>query len=99
MGIDDFDGNFLLTGTVYPLTALTSIGRSPTNSIPIDDNFASSEHALVALRNGQWWLEDRSSRNGTLLNGMQVTQPVIVTDGDIITIGKIALRIDLDSST
>jgi FHA domain. len=48
------------------------------------------------MRNGQWWLEDRKSRNGTTLNGMPVTQSVIVTDGDIIGIGKMRFRLDLE---
>ena len=34
----------------------------------ISDPYASGEHSLVAWRSGQWWLEDRDSRNGTLLN-------------------------------
>ena len=88
----------VVTGETYPLLPLTSLGRSPTNTVPINDSFASSEHALVAFRNGQWWLEDRRSRNGTLLNDMPVTQPVVITDGDIIGIGKIKFRLELEPS-
>ncbi len=78
------------TGQTYPLLPLTSLGRSPTNTIPISDDYASGEHALVALRSGQWWLEDRQSRNGTTINGMPITQPVIITDGDIIGVGSVS---------
>lgn len=92
----EVDGKHAVTGQSYPLLPLTSLGRSPTNTIPIDDTFASSEHAVVAMRSGQWWLEDRQSRNGTTLNGMPVTQPIVVTDGDIIGIGKMRLRLDLE---
>jgi hypothetical protein len=84
------------TGHTYPLLPLTSLGRSPTNSISIDDTYASGEHALVALRSGQWWLEDRQSRNGTTINGMPITQPVIITDGDIIGVGKLCYRLELE---
>jgi hypothetical protein len=89
-------GSDVVTGETYPLLPLTSLGRSPTNTIQINDNFASGEHALVAIRNGQWWLEDRHSRNGTMLNDMPVNQPVVVTDGDIISIGNIKFRIELE---
>lgn len=92
----EVDSNHAVTGQAYPLLPITSLGRAPTNTIPIDDGFASSEHAVVALRNGQWWLEDRQSRNGTVLNGMPVTQPTIITDGDIIEIGKMRFRLDLE---
>jgi hypothetical protein len=88
---------FAPTGEAYPLRPLTSLGRSPTNTIVIDDNFASSEHALISLKDGQWWLEDRNSRNGTMLNGEQVKSPIIVTDGDIVSIGNTHLRLRFDS--
>lgn len=84
---------FIPTGEIYPLRPLTSIGRSPTNSIVIPDNFASSEHALISLKEGRWWLEDRNSRNGTILNGDSIQGAIIVTDGDIISIGNTHLKL------
>jgi pSer/pThr/pTyr-binding forkhead associated (FHA) protein len=96
IAVRTIDGADVITGESYPLLPLTSLGRSPTNTIYINDTFASGDHALVALRNGQWWLEDRQSRNGTLLNDMPVNQPVVVTDGDVISIGKIKFRIELE---
>lgn len=96
IGLIQVDGQLARNGESYPLLPLTSLGRAPTNSIKIDDNFASSEHAVVALRNGQWWLEDRKSRNGTTLNDVPVTQPVIVTDGDIIGIGSTRFRLEME---
>ncbi len=93
----EIDGHYHLTGEKYALKPITSLGRSPTNTIPITDTFASSEHALVTLRQGQWWLEDRNSRNGTLLNNVPVKQAVVIAEGDIIGIGQIRLRMDLES--
>lgn len=89
------DGGYIQTGVVHPLRAITSLGRSPTNSIVIEEAVASSNHALITLRNGQWWLEDRDSRNGTHLNDVLITGPVIVTDGDIIGIGQRRFRLVL----
>jgi len=94
--LNKLDQEYLPSGQAYPLLPLTSIGRSPSNSIVIDQHYASSEHALIALRSGQWWLEDRNSRNGTLLNGDAVTQATILSEGDIIGIGNIYLRLTLD---
>lgn len=86
------------TGQTYPLTPITTFGRAPTNSVPLNDSFASAEHAQILLRDGQWWLEDRGSRNGTSLNGIPIAQPVIVTDGDVIGIGTLRFRIVLSST-
>ncbi len=80
----------------YALMPLTSFGRAATNNIPINDTFASNDHAFVALRNDRWWLEDRRSTNGTLLNGVPIDQAVIVTDGDIISIGQSHFRLELE---
>jgi pSer/pThr/pTyr-binding forkhead associated (FHA) protein len=96
VSVQEVNGSYLITGTRYPLRPLTSLGRAPTNSVPVDDDFASSEHALIALRNGQWWLEDRQSRNGTTLNELLITQPIVVTDGDIIGIGNHRFRLELE---
>jgi hypothetical protein len=93
----EVNGNYLPVGTQYPLLQLTSLGRAPTNTIMVDDTFASGDHAIVALRSGQWWLEDRQSRNGTTLNEIPITQPAVITDGDIIGIGKVRFRLELES--
>ena len=87
------------TRQLYPLRPITSIGRARSNSIVIDDPYASSEHAVIFLRDGQWWLEDRSSRNGTQLNGEKIEQPLIIADGDIISIGKFGLKLDLQRNS
>jgi pSer/pThr/pTyr-binding forkhead associated (FHA) protein len=92
----EVNGNYLPVGTNYPLLQLTSMGRAPTNTIMVDDTFASGDHAVVALRSGQWWLEDRQSRNGTTLNEILITQPAVITHGDIIGIGKIRFRLELE---
>lgn len=94
--LQEIDGHYHLTGDKYALKPITSLGRSPTNTVPISDSFASSEHALVTLRQGHWWLEDRNSRNGTMLNNVPVKQPVIIAQGDIIGIGQIRLRLEID---
>lgn len=90
------EGGYVFTGQVYPLFPLTSLGRAPTNTVTVDDAFASSEHALVVMRDGQWWLEDRQSRNGTTINEVPITQPVVIADGDIIGIGTVRYRVNFD---
>ncbi len=90
------DGMPIMTGTAYPLLPLTSVGRAPTNTISLDDTFASGEHALFTLRGGQWWLEDRGSSNGTLLNGYRVEEPTVVSAGDVISVGRVELKLELE---
>lgn len=86
----------LKPGDSFPLLPLTSLGRSATNTISLEDGFVSSEHAMVTLRNGQWWLEDRGSSNGTLLNGYRIEGAVVITSGDVIGLGQVELRLELE---
>lgn len=81
---------------VYPLLPMTSIGRAPSNTIVLDDSYASSEHALISLRGRQWWLEDLGSRNGTLLNGLPLKEAAVISAGDIVTIGDTHLKVEYE---
>jgi len=85
----------LAAGTAFPLQPVTSVGRSPNNTVVVPDTYASSQHALLTWREGQWWLEDRNSRNGTRLNGKPVEEPTLVSAGDVIAIGRTRLKLEV----
>lgn len=79
----------------FALLPVTSIGRHKSNTIVLDDGFVSARHAVLAQRETGWWLEDLGSRNGTLLNGLLLTDGAVVSAGDVIAIGGVQLRIEL----
>jgi hypothetical protein len=83
-------------GTTFPLLPVTSLGRAPTNTAALPDDTVSLEHTLLHLRDGQWWLEDLNSRNGTRLNSEKITQPTPVMPGDVIGVGQVKLKIELE---
>ncbi len=87
----------LAVGTAFPLQPVTSIGRSPSNTILIPDTYASAQHTLLTWRDGQWWLEDLGSRNGTLLNGTRISDSTVVSAGDVIGVGRTQLKLELGS--
>jgi len=86
----------LAVGDSFPLQPVTSIGRSLANSIPIPDSYASNQHTLLTWREGQWWLEDRGSRNGTLLNDTAIDSSTVVSAGDVIGVGRARLKLELE---
>jgi adenylate cyclase len=67
-----------------------SIGRHPQCEIVISgDPMVSRKHALVQRESsGEYYLSDLGSRNGTTRNGVPVTSPVLLEDGDTFTIGS-----------
>jgi pSer/pThr/pTyr-binding forkhead associated (FHA) protein len=85
----------LAPGKAFPLQPVTSIGRSASNAVVVPDTYASSQHALLTWREGQWWLEDRNSRNGTRLNGSPVEEPTLVSPGDVIGVGRTRLKLEV----
>ena len=90
------ENGYLPSGDKHPILPITTIGRSKGNTIPLNDHHASGEHAALSVRNQQVWLEDRGSSNGTRLNDERVQNPVVVTTGDIITIGQTTFRVELE---
>lgn len=86
----------LAVGTTFPLQPVTSIGRSPSNTVFLPDAYASARHTLLTWREGQWWLEDQGSRNGTQLNGTRIDGPTVVSAGDVIGVGRTDLKLELE---
>ena len=82
----------LAPGTVFTLQAVTSLGRKPSNTIVLDDDFVSGEHSLVSWRDGRAWLEDVASTNGTFLNEAEIVRPTPISEGDIIGVGDVRLK-------
>lgn len=82
-------------GKTFPLQEVTSLGRNLTNVVVLPDRYVSAHHALLAWREGRWWLDDQGSKNGTTLNGDPVTRPTVVSAGDLIGIGHVVLRLEL----
>lgn len=88
------DSGAVAVDMLFPLLPMTSIGRASSNTIVLADSFTSTEHALITRRNGQWWLQDQGSRNGTFLNESPVTGTAVISPGDIITVGGTQLKIE-----
>lgn len=81
-------------GRVYELGEEVTVGRSPGCAVPLDDdNFASSIHARVFRRNGELWLEDLGSTNGTWLNEERLGAPTRLQRGDRVKVGSTLLEV------
>jgi predicted component of type VI protein secretion system len=67
------------------------IGRAPTSDILLSkDKLTSRRHATVRYDNGQYYLYDEHSANGTFVNGQQIedTTSYQLHDGDQVGIGE-----------
>jgi hypothetical protein len=79
----------------YPLRLVNLVGRAVDNTISIEDKTLSAHHCRLSRLGGQWWLEDLDSRNGTQVNELTVEEPLVVTYGDVITMGRVSFRLEV----
>lgn len=86
----------LQAGDVFALRTHATVGRAADNHIVLLDTYVSSYHARLDRRDGEWWLTDLESRNGTLLNGVPITKSVPLVDGDVIGVGQVELELEIE---
>ncbi len=78
-------------GPVYPLTpSRTIVGRKAGHFIFPDDLLLSRQHAQFYERDGEMWVEDLGSSNGTLL---RIREPAALEKGAVIRIGDVTLEV------
>ncbi|WP_225755739.1 FHA domain-containing protein [Actinotalea sp. Marseille-Q4924] len=83
-----------LRGTTLPLaTSAILIGRAPSCTLVLDDDYSSSRHARVYPEAGQWFVEDLGSTNGTFVDRRRVDAPTPVRPGSQIRVGQSTLEL------
>ncbi|HEX5366121.1 MAG TPA: FHA domain-containing protein [Acidimicrobiales bacterium] len=82
-----------LRGQSFPLAEEVTLGRAAGCQVPLDDAYASQVHARVFQRDGQWYVEDLGSTNGTYLNRRRVAGPMVIKRRDKLQIGNTVLEL------
>jgi hypothetical protein len=83
-----------LRGTTLPLGAsAVLIGRAPSCTLVLDDDYSSSRHARVYPQDGQWYVEDLGSTNGTFLGRERLSGPTPVRPGTQIRVGQSTIEL------
>jgi hypothetical protein len=80
-------------GHTYELAEELTVGRAGGCQITLDDTYVSQLHARVFRRDGQFYVEDLGSTNGTFLNRKKVTSPIAIRKGDRLQIGKTVMEL------
>ncbi len=83
-----------LRGTTLPLgSSAVLVGRAPSCTLVLDDDYSSSRHARIFPQGDQWFVEDLGSTNGTFIGEQRVEQPTPVATGTPIRVGQSLLEL------
>jgi DNA-binding NtrC family response regulator/pSer/pThr/pTyr-binding forkhead associated (FHA) protein len=63
------------------------IGRGLECDVILADPLASRVHAIVVCQDGDWWVRDAGSRNGTYVSGQKVDEARVI-DGAMLKVGS-----------
>ncbi len=76
--------------------SIVGIGRSPDNTIVLDESNISGYHAQINKEGDRYLITDLGSSNGTYVNGTKIValNPKLLADSDLIEIGNFQLTIE-----
>jgi hypothetical protein len=82
-----------LVGRRFPLAATNVIGRDQASTIVLPEPGVSRQHARLDYRDGEWWIDDLRSTNGTYVDEQSVEGPVQLLVDDVIRVGPVLLAV------
>jgi CheY-like chemotaxis protein len=71
------------------------LGRQPEGYHCLHHPLISRRHCLLYLHDGEVWIEDLKSRNGTYLNAQPLTKAHPLDDGDLLTLAHMSFEVHL----
>ena len=75
-------------GRIYDVGEEVTVGRAAGCGVPIDyDTFASNLHARLFRLDGDLWVEDLGSTNGTWVNTERIAERTRIEKGDLLQVG------------
>jgi len=73
---------------IYEITGpVITMGRDDTNDITFPIDLVSRVHAIIYERDGDYFVRDLGSLNGTSVNGERIGSDIALKDGDVLTVG------------
>jgi hypothetical protein len=83
-----------MRGSTVSLDAEVVVGRADECDVTLsEDPFVSTRHARFFQRDGEWWVEDLGSTNGTLVNAQRITEASRIRRDDRVQAGSAVFEV------
>lgn len=80
-------------GSILLLRGTITIGRREGNTIKLDDQYASGNHAKIIVKNNEIVIEDLNSTNGIFINDERMNEFAKIRANDKIRIGSAIFKV------
>ncbi len=83
-----------MRGSTVSLDTEVVVGRADECDVTLsEDPFVSTRHARFFQRDGEWWVEDLGSTNGTLVNAQRITEASRIRRDDRVQAGSAVFEV------
>ena len=79
-------------------TGINTVGRDPDGDVYLNDSSVSRRHARIVIEDSLARVEDLKSTHGTSVQGVAVTNPTPLIDGDELEFGNVTAFFIVDSA-
>ena len=83
-------------GHRFSLSDTATIGRNSDNSVILENSTVSKFHAVIQKKKDLYYISDAGSKNGTILNENLIEKETPLKSGDVVQIGEICLRFEME---
>jgi hypothetical protein len=89
-------GSLAITGRTFSLTNnRLVVGRSAEADVTLGHDTVSRRHALIWRTDGEMWVKDLGSANGTTVDGTGVAGPTRLQQGSVVAFGGVSARLEV----
>ena len=81
------------SGKQTALTGAVTLGRGTGNDLDLSDEYVSTRHARFVPHNGQWYVEDLGSTNGTYVAGARIARATPVGTKSTVRVGRTVVEL------
>ena len=71
----------------------SKIGNNQSNDFVLNATGVSDDHAVILYRDNKLWIQDQLSTNGTFVNDELIEEKTKLSNGDIIKMGNVKLKV------